>query len=568
MYNFAYVIIETRDQKIQDLLRSSYLLIPRFQRPYSWTSENVEEFWNDVFGEEVGDYFIGTFVVYKDGDHLAVVDGQQRISTCIVLLSCIRDQLKINGSEDLSEGLHELIEKKDINNKKRFTLETESSYPYFQHVIMSNDPNELGKIEVGSEEKLIAQTRDVFKEKLTLLVSGIKENPTLHKNKVSKIIEEELLRVRDKVLNLRFIKIELETEDDAYIIFETLNTRGKDLSVTDLVKNFITRKLTAKNTSNDPAKIKWNTLLETIDGSGKNINTNTFLHHYWLSKHDYVTLKKLFKAIKATFFKKTDVSDFLDELVTDGVTYRTIFDLSFRKWRIEEMPLEEALEALTIFNVKQQVPMVLSVLRSFFANNYSLKNTIEILEAIEKFHFIFTAVTSQRSSGGISAMYASSARNFESAKSENQRRKVCLELKQKLKEKIPSYQEFEANFNEILFTKNVTKQKDLVRYILYKYNRHLSESYSEEKGLLTIEHLSSQSSKISNNGQMGNLILVNKQTNELLGSKAFAKKREILVRNQVLLDSRITNADTWGEKQISDRTKKISNTSYNSIWKI
>lgn len=561
------MIIETRDQQIQDLLRSTYLLVPRFQRPYSWNNENIEEFWNDIFSENAGDYFIGTFVVYKDGDCLAIVDGQQRVTTCIILLSCIRDQLKLNGGKDLAEGLHELIERRDINNKKRFTLETESSYPYLQHKIMSNNPTNQS-IEIGSEEELIAQTRDIFKEKLGNLVDSIKHNPTLKGKKLTEKIENELLKVRDKVLSLRFIKIELGTEDDAYIIFETLNTRGKDLSVTDLIKNFITRKLIAKNSNNDPAKNKWNSILETIDGSGKNINTSTFLHHYWLSKHDFVTIKKLFKQVKDSFSTKKQVESFLDELVQDSITYRSIFDLSFKKWKIEEKDLEDSLKALDIFKVRQQIPMVLSVLRKYNAKQYSLKNMIDIIQAIEKFHFVFTAVTSQRSSGGISQMYASSARNFENASTEVQRRKICNALKQKLKEKIPSIKEFETNFSEISFTKNFSKQKDLVKYILYRYNRYLSKSYSEDEELLTIEHLASQSKKNNKIGQIGNLILVNKKTNELLGSKNFEEKKAILLKNKVLLDDFLTESETWPEEKIEERTLLIAKLCYQQIWKI
>ena len=54
-----------------------------------------------------------------------------------------------------------------------------------------------------------------------------------------------MISIRDSLLNLKIILIKLEDEDDAYIIFETLNTRGKDLNLSDLVKNHLTKHLKA-----------------------------------------------------------------------------------------------------------------------------------------------------------------------------------------------------------------------------------------------------------------------------------------------------------------------------------
>ena len=62
-----------------------------------------------------------------------------------------------------------------------------------------------------------------------------------------RLAQHKLIAVRDALLNLKLIFIKLEEEDDAYIIFKTLNTRGKDLSLTDLVKNHLTKHIKSKN---------------------------------------------------------------------------------------------------------------------------------------------------------------------------------------------------------------------------------------------------------------------------------------------------------------------------------
>lgn len=559
--------IDSRDSTIKDLLNSHYLVIPGFQRPYSWTIENTEEFWNDVVVDNQGDYFIGTFVVYDDGDRLAIVDGQQRMTTLIILLCCMRDQLAKIGLKDLANGLHGLIEKKDVSNKVRYILSTETSYPYFQQMVLSRSKVDSGAIK--PEERLISQTRESLTKKIASIVDGTNANTALDDKKKIQKIEEDLTKIRDQVLDLKLIKIQLDNEDDAYIIFETLNTRGKDLSVTDLVKNYIARNSKSDNKENDQSKIRWLNMTEIITNSSKNIDPSTFLHHYWLSKHTYTTIKKLFKEIKKTIAPdRKSVTNFLKEIEKDAVIYMGIFDPSSNVWTKEEKFLETSLVAFDTFHIRQQVPMILSVMRKYREKNYSLKNVVDIIGAIEKFHFIFTAVSSQRSSGGISQMYASYARRFTEAKSENNARKICNELKEKLREKIPSYDEFYANFKQIKFSNKINKQKDLIRYLLYKYNQHLNPSYSEDPNLLTIEHLSSQSSKGKNIGEIGNLLLINKTTNEKLSNNDPVAKVKTLKENKVTLDEIIEKSTTWGDKEIEDRTKYISKIAYEKIWKI
>ena len=88
--------IRSIDKEIKDILESGYYRIPRFQRPYSWDRENLEDFWNDVIVDSDSDYFIGSMVVFKSqhSDVFGVVDGQQRLTTITVMLAAVRNALK------------------------------------------------------------------------------------------------------------------------------------------------------------------------------------------------------------------------------------------------------------------------------------------------------------------------------------------------------------------------------------------------------------------------------------------------------------------------------------------
>ena len=73
------------------------------------------------------------------------------------------------------------------------------------------------------------------------MTQSIRANSAIGESKQKKEIIKELRRIREQVLSLQVIFVELEDEDDAYLVFETLNTRGKDLRVSDLVKTHVLR---------------------------------------------------------------------------------------------------------------------------------------------------------------------------------------------------------------------------------------------------------------------------------------------------------------------------------------
>lgn len=119
------------DKDILGLLQSGFYKIPRFQRPYSWDKDNIEDFWNDSIVESPKDYFIGSFVVFKSSNNVyGIVDGQQRLTTITIILCCIRDIFLEEGHKQLAEGVNSIIEKTDLRNEKQYVLQPESSYPY------------------------------------------------------------------------------------------------------------------------------------------------------------------------------------------------------------------------------------------------------------------------------------------------------------------------------------------------------------------------------------------------------------------------------------------------------
>ena len=565
--------ISSVDKDVKSILGYNYYRIPRFQRPYSWSQENITDYWNDTIAESDVDYFIGSMVVYKvDGDTYGVVDGQQRLTTITMMLCAVRDMMKAKGLADLANGVHVLVERPDVDYRQRYVLSTETSYPYFQEHIQKFGEPVVGT-QPSSEELSLATAFTQIKRFVEEAVSSVENDSTVAKDAKPERVRQKLVKIRDKILSPKLIFVELDDEDDAYVVFETMNTRGKDLNVADLVKNHLAKLLKPANVGVDTAKIQWERVVRTIEGSSADIGVDTFLHHYWLSQKDYVTMKKLFKEVKKDV-KKANAQAFLDQLEKDAVTYRWINEPSSGKWAKNEVALKDSLDAMLLFKVKQEIPMVLSTMRDYRERIIKVKDAAGVLRAIENFHFIFTAITSQRSSGGISQMYASSGKNLAAANTREAKVKVIQELCAKIRQKVPSYQEFEANFSEICYTNSVTKQKSLVKYVLSRVHAAHTCDRTTNYDLMTIEHLLPQS-KIGHEGhtdavvgQLGNLILIPQGLNGVLGDKTFQEKKRILLDKRVSLDEGIIAATLWDRGQIADRTRRIAKEAYDAIWKI
>ena len=247
----------------------------------------------------------------------------------------------------------------------------------------------------------------------------------------------------------------LTNEDDAYLIFETINTRGKDLGVADVVKNHLTRLLRPPNKGVDVAKDKWNKVRTTIDESAANLDINSFIYHSWLSRYPYVGHAQLFRQIKK-LVRKENAKEFLDSLVADVGHYRAVLEPKSHRWEKQNRHIAESLIALNLFRVVQPVPMTLAIIRAFFGGTLTSGQTLGILQTMEKFHAQFTGVTTQRTGGGTARMYAAAAEDLTEAQDKNASAQILKDFVGKLRGRVPSYQEFEANLREVVYLSDNT----------------------------------------------------------------------------------------------------------------
>jgi hypothetical protein len=564
------VKIESQDKRVDELLKSNTYIIPRFQRPYSWEPEQINQFWSDIIDNLSEAYFIGSMVVYKVGrSSVAVVDGQQRLTTITILLCAIREGFKTVDRPDLADGLQAYIEQRNRENKTEYVLQTETSFPYLQEEVLKNGPAEA-PYDVGREEEAIQRAFTIFKGNIVDTIAVFLTNKEQTKEDNLKDAVDWLCQLRDTVFDLNVILVTLDNEDDAYLIFETLNTRGKDLALSDLLRNHFA-KFIKPESGVDQSTLKWSKVLDIIDSAPIPLDPDTFIVHSWQSRYDFVTKAKAFPKIKHTVTKKTAKAH-LDRFVSDSGHWRSIFDTDYA-WIRTEKSVARSLAALRVFKVVQPAPGILSLIRAYRDGVIKLKVLRDAIENIEKFHFSFNAVTSSRSSGGISGMYSSFGRQVFGASDSNAVGKAITDLVAKLREREVAASEFDAGFEQIIYTKTHSSQKALVQYILKKVALHECQPTIGNSDDLTIEHLFSQSMSkkgLSDTviGQIGNLILVDAETNNLLSTNDFAQKKAILLQRGYKLPTVLLECDELSPEVVHQNTLRIAQLARDVIWKV
>jgi len=570
------MIIKPLDRTSADLLAGGFYKIPRFQRPYSWDKENVDDFWTDAIASDDKDYFIGSFVIYREhenADAFMVVDGQQRLTTITLLLAAIRNALHNLGDTGLAAAVQKLIERDDINNQRRFVLLTETSYPYLQEHIQKYGPPQLPK-NVGREEEALELAFLHLNARVEAELRAIEADSAIPQTKKTQEKSKRLVQLRDNALRLQVIVVELQGEDEAYQIFETLNTRGKDLGIADLVKNLFTRLLKPTNKGVDVAKDKWHSILESFDKSAAGLDVNAFIYHSWLSRFSYTGKDKLFRAIRG-HVKKANAGAFLDELVKDSHLYRQILEPSSWAWSKQEVDLAASLRALTVFRVLQPVPMVIAILRGYRSKVITLKQAKGILRKMEDFHVQFTAVTAQRTGGGTARMYASSAEALTHASTTGARAAALNDFKTKMHNRRPTRAAFEAGFQQISFFSGNTKDKSLVQYLLQRLDQHQRSGPPLDYAQMTIEHIAPENPAAgmpvvpsTHVGKLGNLILLDQTFNNKAANKDFASKRLTYKSAKTPLDTTLKSATQWTEAEIDARTAALAQLAYDHVFTI
>lgn len=220
--------------------------IPLYQRPYSWTTEQAEELFDDltsfigpdtsVASDDLSPYFLGSIVLIKDDSKpdASVVDGQQRLTTLTILLSALRHAIT---TPEISDGLTEYLYQEGsaiegTPNRYRLTLRERDADFFRSHI---QNPCQIGKL------------KQMNPGQLSDAQQNIRENAMLYLDRLDKLAEEQRIRLTQFIVkNCLLVVVSTPDLDSAYRIFSILNDRGLDLSHSDILKSEIIGRIGAE----------------------------------------------------------------------------------------------------------------------------------------------------------------------------------------------------------------------------------------------------------------------------------------------------------------------------------
>lgn len=341
----------SQDRSLRQILAGNFFFVPRYQRPYSWTRENVDDLWTDAVDDnDGGDYFIGSMVVHpKQGskDTVAVIDGQQRLTTLLMVLRAVREVADEQGLTKLANGTHNVVERKDEEDETRFVLRAETSRKFLDDHVFARGPGQLGDPD-GTEQEAIADAFARICGYVNDEVIEVQEDEAVKPAQKPIVTEARLDAIRDKILGLRVVFVEAAGQDDATTVFVTMNSRGKDLEPSDLVKAQLLQHLPKKGGLDAPME-RWQRVVAKFDASQVDIDMTDFLLAAWRSRYGPTTRKSLDKDIRKTI-KKSDADRFLSELSDDAERYRQVVEPSYRRWARNQTEPRDSLLFFSTFS--------------------------------------------------------------------------------------------------------------------------------------------------------------------------------------------------------------------------
>jgi uncharacterized protein with ParB-like and HNH nuclease domain len=534
--------------------------IPLFQRPYSWKEKNWNALWEDLmslYNEEVkGFYFLGPIVTQSvpgtaEGiSPFIVIDGQQRLTTLTILLAALRNYLK-KSDPSIAKEVDELylINKFKKNDDIYKVLPTQDDCEVYKSIIQSKKVRDIKK------EGQIYEAYKFFDGKLKKI--DPEEGISLDYGHFKSIILERLI----------LVNITTDDRDNPYLIFESLNNKGEELTQADLVRNYIFMQLPPEDREevyrNEwlPLQQRFKVSMEKKEYSEELTNAFWF---YLRKDGEAVNQKEVYKSLKKRFDNSViGIKSELQNLIKFADYYQR-----FHFYEQEPEPkLRRCFKRLIRLDFTTCHIFLLNIYYEYEEERLSLDNFEEILRYLESYFVrrLFAGV-STRSLGNIfNNLYGE-------VREENPD-----DLVDGLRTVLIRYEGTKVWPADDLFREGIMTQAvysnssiDRVKLILESLEESLSKERVDPQNL-TIEHIMPQ--KLTKEWQkmlgaysnvhkkwlhtLGNLTLTG--YNPELSNKPFEKKLPHLRSSNVTLNQYFRKIDTWNEEAIKSRAKYLAN---------
>jgi uncharacterized protein with ParB-like and HNH nuclease domain len=556
--------IESELETVGHVLNTDFRYrVPAYQRNFSWTLEEVERLWEDInqaIEENRPEYFLGTIVVEEDRTQKfrTVIDGQQRLAALSMIVAGIRSVYEEYKDERSGEVYNDYLGIRDRRTRltqARLTLNALNE-PQFQKFVVDNTSDE--ELKLAAQSKTLDQSNILLTKATLFFRAKIQE-----KAKVSTKYENFLLAleefVRDRII---LILVSVGDEADAYLIFETLNDRGLELSISDLLKNYIFGKAGDRV---EVVKGQWQEMAFLLGSQ----NQAQFLRHYWLSHYGVIRDRDLYKEIKKKFSNPNSVLAFMTDLREAADKYTALSNVDHPIWQNYGEAVRKDLEILQLFSLSQFRPLMLAALDVLDEND--IAKLIHIIVMVSMRYSIIGSL----GPGNIEKAYSDAAIAIRKRKADTAAKVFAL-----LKGIYPDDTRFISDFAE----KEISKSK-IARYILSEIAQKKQGSkilrVTEDEKISTLEHImpksrvnswtqaaKDNSEYIAYIHRLGNLTLLEREYNKVASTDPFKKKVEGAYKKSTLqITTELANYETWTIKEISERQAELARIAAN-IWRL
>ncbi len=530
-----------KENGLAGVLKARSLKVPIYQRSYSWTDMQVEQFWTDL-AEWRGTgrpYFLGTLVMAVDtSKEYRIIDGQQRLATCSLLLASIRDAYKSRGDNDGAKSVDgEFVRAYDRRQKifsPKLALNTDDG-PFYAQLLEDRDtpPSKSSHRLLGAAYAFLRKSVE----------SEVKENGL-------SILADWVDFLSSEVM---VVVVDVDDEADAYLIFETLNDRGLDLSVADLLKNFLFGKADRRL---DEARDAWVRTQGILEAASTRDVFVEFLVDYWGSRFGHTRRRDLYRGIRNRTKTSEQAVALALGLEHEASHYAAILNGEHSFWADYDPRIAGYLDSLHILGVKQMRPLMLAVLEHLDKKQ------------VERFFRLAVSWTVRRLAAGLRGgtqekLFCDVAMEVRSG----QLKKVTAILA-RLGSDVPSNKRFESDFANLEVTKAV-----VARYYLRVLEEQVAKEVLPDANArsVNLEHVLPMNwaaddwGSFSQDGdtdlfvdRLGNLVLLGKRENKTMGRAGFLSKRETFSKSAIVLTQEVGGLDTWNKQQVEDRQSRLA----------
>lgn len=544
------------------LKSSPQFVIPIYQRTYSWTEKECEQLWDDILhagqNDDVNAHFVGS-VVYIQQDlyqvtnqsPLLVIDGQQRLTSVTLLLEAVARAL---GSEEPVPGF-------STDKVRHYYLlnPLESGEQRYKLVLTQTDKDTL---------LALVQQKDLPAERSTL----VEKNFEYFRKRVSKLGDniDDLCRGLNKLM---IVDVALtRNSDNPQLIFESMNSTGKELSQADLIRNYVLMGLEPGHQTSLYTD-HWRPMERNFGQEAYGSHFDSFMRHYLtLKTGDIPKLKAVYDAFKVYAGPLIAQPGGVDALVSDVQRFAGHY-CAMALDQEADPELSDAFADLRELRVDVAYPLMLELYEDYAAGYLDRSSFLRAVRLIDS--YVFRRAICAIPTNSLNKTFSTFGRAIDKGRYiESIEARLLMQPSYR---RFPTDDEFRREFST----------RDLYNFPRKSYwLRRLENHGRKEKVLVdeyTIEHIMPQNENLSAAWQaalgdewkrihesklhtLGNLTLTG--YNNEYGDRPFEAKRDMtggFAESPLRLNAGLGNVDAWNESQIGKRAERLAMAAAN-VW--